>query len=102
MFIPVTAPHPVSQDIAPIVMGHEFSGQIDKVGPGVTRLAPGDPVVVEAILSCACTATLCPAREVQPPCGGAGLSWIVPGGGGGFRPIPSYGRALGRTRCPKG
>jgi NADPH:quinone reductase-like Zn-dependent oxidoreductase len=28
----------------PIIPGHEFSGEVDAVGPGVTDLAPGDAV----------------------------------------------------------
>lgn len=30
----------------PIVPGHEGAGVIEEVGPGVTRLAPGDPVIL--------------------------------------------------------
>jgi len=30
----------------PVVLGHEGSGIVEKVGPGVTGLAPGDPVVL--------------------------------------------------------
>lgn len=81
IFIPVTAPHPVSRDIAPIIMGHEFSGQIDKLGDGVTRLAPGDPVVVEPILCCGtCDACLHGKYNLCDNLGFHGLS----GGGGGF------------------
>jgi L-iditol 2-dehydrogenase len=29
----------------PVILGHEFSGRIDRLGPEVTGLAPGDPVV---------------------------------------------------------
>ncbi|HKV44018.1 MAG TPA: zinc-binding dehydrogenase [bacterium] len=29
----------------PVILGHEFSGRIDRVGPGVEGMAPGDPVV---------------------------------------------------------
>ncbi|HLW60252.1 MAG TPA: zinc-binding dehydrogenase [bacterium] len=29
----------------PVILGHEFSGRIDRVGPGAEGLAPGDPVV---------------------------------------------------------
>lgn len=41
----------------PIVPGHELSGRVDSVGPGVPRLAAGDPVVVECIQGCGA----CPA-----------------------------------------
>ena len=29
----------------PVILGHEFSGRIDRLGPDVSALAPGDPVV---------------------------------------------------------
>ena len=45
-------PHYVSKDIAPIVMGHEFSGEVVEIGDGVTSVKIGDPVVVEPILAC--------------------------------------------------
>lgn len=81
IFIPVSAPHPVSGDIAPIVMGHEFSGEIAQIGEGVTRLKVGDPVVVEPILSCGtCAACLHGKYNLCDSLGFHGLS----GGGGGF------------------
>jgi (R,R)-butanediol dehydrogenase/meso-butanediol dehydrogenase/diacetyl reductase len=33
-------------------MGHEFSGRVTEVGDGVTRVKPGDRVVVEPIIIC--------------------------------------------------
>ena len=30
----------------PIVLGHEGAGIVERVGPGVTRLVPGDPVIL--------------------------------------------------------
>lgn len=36
----------------PMVLGHEAAGIVEAVGPGVTRAAPGDPVVVTLIRSC--------------------------------------------------
>ena len=36
----------------PVILGHEFTGVIDSVGPGVERFAPGDRVVAGAGLSC--------------------------------------------------
>lgn len=36
----------------PIVAGHEAAGVVEAVGPGVTTVAPGDPVVVALIRSC--------------------------------------------------
>jgi len=36
----------------PIVLGHEGAGIIEEVGPGVTRVRPGDKVVCSFIPSC--------------------------------------------------
>ena len=34
----------------PLVPGHEWSGMIEAVGPGVTGLEPGEPVIAEGII----------------------------------------------------
>lgn len=36
----------------PCVLGHEISGVVEEVGPGVTGVKPGDPVVSSFILPC--------------------------------------------------
>lgn len=36
----------------PVVLGHEYSGEIVAVGPGVTALAPGDRVTVDPNIYC--------------------------------------------------
>jgi len=36
----------------PIIGGHESAGYIEEVGPGVTSVKPGDPVVVSLLVSC--------------------------------------------------
>jgi L-gulonate 5-dehydrogenase len=36
----------------PRVIGHEFAGVIEAIGPGVTRLAAGQRVVVDPVVSC--------------------------------------------------
>ncbi len=36
----------------PIVLGHEFSGQVERTGPGVTGLLPGDAVTVRPQIVC--------------------------------------------------
>jgi L-iditol 2-dehydrogenase len=36
----------------PITLGHEFSGTVKSVGPGVTRVSPGDRVVAVAVQGC--------------------------------------------------
>lgn len=52
IFIPADQPHPLTGDKAPIVMGHEFSGQVVEVGEGVTTVQVGDRVAVEPIYNC--------------------------------------------------
>lgn len=81
IFVPVDEPHFVSQDKAPIVMGHEFSGQVVEIGEGVTKVKVGDSVVVEPILSCGeCAACKKGKYNLCQHLGFHGLS----GGGGGF------------------
>src|SRR5688500_17689046 len=36
----------------PIVLGHEASGRVAAVGPGVTRVQPGDPIVLSFAPNC--------------------------------------------------
>ncbi len=38
--------------LTPVVMGHEGAGIVEKVGPGVTTLEPGDHVVLMVAFSC--------------------------------------------------
>ncbi|MFJ7951756.1 2,3-butanediol dehydrogenase [Lysinibacillus sp. NPDC096418] len=81
IFIPVDQPHYVSKDIAPIIMGHEFSGEVVEIGEGVTKVKVGDPVVVEPILACGeCPACKKGKYNICIHLGFHGLS----GGGGGF------------------
>lgn len=55
----------------PVVMGHEASGVVDAVGPGVTRLRPGQRVVINPIIACG-TCDCC-ARGQGNLCRRAGL-----------------------------
>lgn len=81
IFIPKDAPHPLTQEQAPIVMGHEFSGQIVEVGEGVSRFKAGDRVVVEPIYACGqCVACKQGKYNLCEKMGFLGLA----GGGGGF------------------
>jgi (R,R)-butanediol dehydrogenase/meso-butanediol dehydrogenase/diacetyl reductase len=45
-------PHPVTNRCAPIILGHEISGWIEAVGAGVSGLAEGDLVGLDAGLPC--------------------------------------------------
>ena len=47
-----TRPHPVTGRAAPITLGHEIAGWIESVGAGVTGLAEGDLVALNALLPC--------------------------------------------------
>ena len=49
IFIPVDKPHPYTGEKAPLVMGHEFSGEVVEVGPEITKFKVGDRVTVEPI-----------------------------------------------------
>ncbi|MCU9613047.1 2,3-butanediol dehydrogenase [Caldibacillus lycopersici] len=81
IFIPTEAPHPLSGGKAPIVMGHEFAGQVLEVGEGVTRVAVGDRVAIEPIYSCGeCEACKQGKYNLCEKMGFYGLC----GGGGGF------------------
>ena len=44
------APHPLSGETLPVVMGHEFSGVVEEVGEGVEGISVGDAVVVEPLM----------------------------------------------------
>ena len=81
IFVPVDKPHNVSKEVAPIVMGHEFSGTVVEIGENVTSVTVGDKVVVEPILACgSCPACLKGKYNICSSLGFHGLS----GGGGGF------------------
>ena len=50
--IPVGRPHPESGRMAPLVIGHEYSGRIAEVGPGVQGLRVGQRVAIECVRVC--------------------------------------------------
>lgn len=50
--IPIDEPHPESGRLAPMVIGHEYSGRIAEVGPGVKSLEPGQKVAIECVRVC--------------------------------------------------
>ena len=51
-FIPVTRPHRLTGRVAPLILGHEFSGRISALGDGVTGWQVGDRVTANGTLSC--------------------------------------------------
>lgn len=52
LFIAADAPNPLTGRMAPIVMGHEFAGEVVEVGAGVTSLRPGDRVAPDVLITC--------------------------------------------------
>jgi L-iditol 2-dehydrogenase len=59
----------------PITLGHEFSGTVESVGPGVTRVSPGDRVVAVAVQGCGhCETCLAGSTQLCPDRVAVGLS----------------------------
>jgi (R,R)-butanediol dehydrogenase/meso-butanediol dehydrogenase/diacetyl reductase len=52
VLIPVEHPHPLSGKTAPVVLGHEFSGEVIEVGSEVINIKVGDRVVAEPMIVC--------------------------------------------------
>ncbi len=50
--LPIKKPHPGTGKMVPIIGGHEFSGDVVKVGDEVKDINPGDRVTVKVILPC--------------------------------------------------
>lgn len=91
IFIPHDTPHPISGEKAPIIMGHEFSGEVVEVGPNVTRVKPGDLVAIEPILAPSENGRYTDAKyNLSPLLGFHGLS----GGGGGFSEFTVLGEHM--------
>jgi (R,R)-butanediol dehydrogenase/meso-butanediol dehydrogenase/diacetyl reductase len=51
-FIPVEKPHRLTGRVAPLIIGHEFSGVIAETGPGVTGWKAGDRVTANGTICC--------------------------------------------------
>jgi (R,R)-butanediol dehydrogenase/meso-butanediol dehydrogenase/diacetyl reductase len=79
--VPMSSPHPLTGETAPVVFGHELAGTVTEIGPGVTRVDVGDRVAVNAALSCGrCDSC---ARGWTNVCRSIGFHGVT-GGGGGF------------------
>ncbi|KAF4984872.1 hypothetical protein FZEAL_25 [Fusarium zealandicum] len=76
-----TTPHPVTGESIPVTLGHEFSGVISEVGPGVTGFEVGQACAVQPTIFCGhCVACHTHSENVCHTGGFVGLS----GGGGGL------------------
>lgn len=76
---PVETPHPLTGQVAPVIMGHELSGEVVEIGEGVTKFKVGDRVVTEATVCClecpACVSghhNLCEKLGIHGVCGSGG------------------------------
>ena len=52
IFIPVESPHPLTGKTAPLILGHEFSGEVVEAGESVTNVKVGDRVTADACQYC--------------------------------------------------
>ncbi|TBW10547.1 2,3-butanediol dehydrogenase [Azotobacter chroococcum] len=52
VFIPVEKPHPLTGIQGQCILGHEFSGEIVKLGAGVAGFAPGERIAADACQHC--------------------------------------------------
>lgn len=87
IFVPAQTVHPLTAEKAPIIMGHEFSGQVVEVGDGLEGFIPGDRVAVEPIVACgACPSCRQGKYNLCSRLGFHGLS----GGGGGFAEYTTF------------
>ena len=63
----------------PMVLGHEGAGIIEEVGPGVTRVAPGDHVVLSFIPNCGICRYCATGRQSICDMGATILEGYLPG-----------------------
>src|SRR5689334_391398 len=52
LYIPLDRPHPVTGVQAPVIIGHEMSGQVTAVGEAVENFAVGDRIAACPIIGC--------------------------------------------------
>ena len=52
LYIPLDRPHPVTGVQAPVIIGHEMSGEVTAVGDGVENFAVGDRIAACPIIGC--------------------------------------------------
>ena len=52
LYIPLERPHSLTGVQAPVIIGHEMSGEVTAVGDGVEGFAPGDRIAACPIIGC--------------------------------------------------
>ncbi|AFM23473.1 2,3-butanediol dehydrogenase [Desulfomonile tiedjei] len=52
IFIPAEAPHPLTGVQAPLILGHEFSGEVVEIGEGVQNIQVGERITADACQYC--------------------------------------------------
>jgi (R,R)-butanediol dehydrogenase/meso-butanediol dehydrogenase/diacetyl reductase len=52
LFIPVGQPNPLTGQQAPLILGHEFAGEVMEVGRAVTQFKVGDRLAPDVLLYC--------------------------------------------------
>lgn len=87
--IPVSTAHALSGAMAPITLGHEFSGTVVAVGNGVDALPLGTRVAVEPNYRCG-TCTACREGRYEV-CAGSGFAGLMGDGGmAEYAVVPAY------------
>ncbi len=52
LFIPVGTPNPLTGRMAPLILGHEFAGEVVDVGAGVRDFKAGDRLAPDVLITC--------------------------------------------------
>jgi (R,R)-butanediol dehydrogenase/meso-butanediol dehydrogenase/diacetyl reductase len=69
-------PHPLTGTTSPLILGHEFSGEIVELGPGVMDWKTGERVVIMPAIYCGkCYYCQRGLQHQCIMCGASGLSW---------------------------
>lgn len=89
-WVQVGKPHPLTGRMAPITLGHEVSGRVAEVGPGVETPRVGELVAVDGLIPChRCWWCL---RHVTPLCESlASIGMHADGGLADFMTVPAEG-----------
>ena len=80
IFIPEGAEHPITKEKAPVILGHEFAGEVVELAEDVEHLEVGDKVVLEPIVFCGECAQC--QKGNYHLCDSLGFHGLAGGGGG--------------------